>query len=216
MTKSVYQLIAAVSADIAAVGIQKNRRNQQQGYQFRGIDDVYNALAVTLSRHGLVIMPRVLSRCVTERASQKGGILFYVTVECEYDFVSAHDGSKHTVKTFGEAMDSADKATNKAMSAAYKYACLQAFCIPTEGDNDAENNTHELWQRSSVDTIAEYIAYEAIHLDALREAAMSGEPALAAAFKALSGPYKARLWKTHGNSLKAAAKASGTEDGGAK
>src|SRR5690606_19364534 len=44
----------------------------------------------------------------------------------------------------GEAMDSADKATNKAMSAAYKYAAFQTFCIPTEGDNDADATTHEV------------------------------------------------------------------------
>ena len=60
----------------------------------------------------------------------------------EFDFVSAEDGSKHIVKTFGEAMDSGDKATNKAMSAAYKYACFQAFSIPTESDNDADAHTH--------------------------------------------------------------------------
>ena len=65
------------------------------------------------------------------------------TVEAEFDFVSACDGSKHTVKTYGEAMDSGDKATNKAMSAAYKYAAFQTFCIPTEGDNDADAQTHE-------------------------------------------------------------------------
>jgi hypothetical protein len=41
-------------------------------------------------------------------------------------------------------MDMADKATNKAMSAAYKYACLQAFCIPTEGDNDADASTPDV------------------------------------------------------------------------
>jgi hypothetical protein len=41
-------------------------------------------------------------------------------------------------------MDSGDKSTNKAMSAAYKYACIQSFCIPTEGDNDTENTTHEI------------------------------------------------------------------------
>jgi hypothetical protein len=60
----------------------------------------------------------------------------------EFAFVSVSDGSTHIVKTYGEAMDSADKATNKAMSAAYKYACLQTFCIPTEGDNDADATTH--------------------------------------------------------------------------
>ena len=52
--------------------------------------------------------------------------------------------AKHIVKTFGEAMDSGDKATNKAMSAAYKYACFKAFSIPTEGDNDADATAHGL------------------------------------------------------------------------
>jgi hypothetical protein len=80
---------------------------------------------------------------VVERQTQKGGTLFYVTVEAEFDFVSAKDGSKVTVRTYGEAMDSADKATNKAMSAAYKYAAFQTFCIPTEGDNDADATSHE-------------------------------------------------------------------------
>ena len=74
----------------------------------------------------------------------RGTALFYVTVRCEFDFVSSEDGSKHTVTTYGEAMDSGDKATNKAMSAAYKYACMQAFSIPTEGDNDADATTHEV------------------------------------------------------------------------
>lgn len=99
---------------------------------FRGIDDVYNALAPALVKHGLIIMPRMIDRHVTERVTKNGGVLFYVVVKAEFDFISAEDGSKHTVVTFGEAMDSGDKATNKAMSIAYKYAAFQAFCIPTE------------------------------------------------------------------------------------
>lgn len=140
----VYQAIAAVQAQMSREGISKDRKNQQQGYQFRGIDDLYNALAPALSSNGLVILPRMMKRDSVERQSSKGGALFYVTVEAEFDFVAAEDGSKHTVRTFGEAMDSADKATNKAMSAAYKYAAMQAFCIPTEGDNDADSTTHDV------------------------------------------------------------------------
>ena len=141
----VYKAINAVQSELAVLGITKNRRNQQgSGYNFRGIDDVYNTIAPLLSKHGLCILPRVLSRECIERTSKSGGGLFYVTVDAEFDFVSAEDGSKHTVKTFGEAMDSGDKATNKAMSAAYKYACFQAFSIPTEADNDADAHTHEL------------------------------------------------------------------------
>lgn len=141
----VYQAISAVQAEMAKEGIAKDRNNPQQGYKFRGIDDVYNALAPSLSKHKLCVLPRCLSRDVTERINSKGTALFYVTVAMEFDFVHAEDGSKHTVgPMYGEAMDSGDKASNKAMSAAFKYACMQAFCIPTEGDNDSENQTYEV------------------------------------------------------------------------
>jgi hypothetical protein len=150
MSKTVYQLIAEVAAEAAKAGIAKGKKNQQQGYQFRGIDDVYNALAPLLAKAGLVILPRCMTREVTERQTRNGGALFNVVVEVEFDFVSSHDGSKHTVVMYGEAMDSADKATNKAMSAAYKYAAMQAFCIPTEGDNDADATTHEVAAKPKV------------------------------------------------------------------
>lgn len=141
----VYKAINAVQSELATVGIVKDKRNSQgAGYNFRGIDDVYNAIAPLLAKHGLCILPRVLARECVERTSKQGGALFYITVEAEFDFVSSEDGTKHTVKTFGEAMDSGDKATNKAMSAAYKYACFQAFSIPTEGNNDSdESETQE-------------------------------------------------------------------------
>jgi hypothetical protein len=141
---AVYQAIAAVMQDVGREGIAKGRRNQQQGYAFRGIDDVYNALAPLLARHHLIIVPRVLTREKTEQTTQKGGILFYVVVQVEFDIVCASDGSKITACTWGEAMDSADKATNKAMSAAYKYMAMQTFCIPTEGDNDADASHYEV------------------------------------------------------------------------
>jgi hypothetical protein len=140
----VYAAIANVMADIGVAGIGKDRSNQQQGFKFRGIDDVYNALSGPLSARGLMLLPRVLSRDVVERTTKNGGALFYVSLDVEFDLVCAEDGSKHTVRVAGEAMDSGDKATNKAMSAAYKYACMQVFCIPTEGDNDADSTTHEV------------------------------------------------------------------------
>lgn len=141
---SVYKAINRVQADLARMGISKDSKNTFDNYNFRGIDAVYNTLSPLLATHGLCILPRMIARTCEERQSQKGGALFYVTVEAEFDFVCAEDGSKHTVRTFGEAMDRGDKATNKAMSAAYKYAAFQAFAIPTEGDNDADAHTHEV------------------------------------------------------------------------
>jgi len=138
----VYTAISAVMDEIGKAGISKDRKNDQQGYNFRGIDDVYNAMAPILAKNQLCILPFVRSREVTERQTQRGGVLFYVTVAVDFNLVSAKDGSSHIISVVGEAMDSGDKATNKAMSAAYKYACMQAFCIPTEGDNDADKTTH--------------------------------------------------------------------------
>jgi hypothetical protein len=129
---------------MAREGISKDRKNQQQGYNFRGIDDVYSALSPMLAARKLCILPRVIKREQVERQTSKGGAIFYTTVHVEFDFVSAEDGSKHTIATVGEAMDSADKSSNKAMSAAFKYAAFQAFCIPTEGDNDADAHTHDV------------------------------------------------------------------------
>ncbi|MGL5487853.1 MAG: ERF family protein [Shewanella sp.] len=143
-TKKVYAAISNVSAKLLD-GIRKDKRNQQQGFSFRGIDDVYNALAPVLVENKLIIMPRMLERNATERVNNKGTTLFYVTVTAEFDFVSVEDGSVYTARTYGEAMDSGDKATNKAMSIAYKYAAFQAFCIPTEDTTqDPDATTHTL------------------------------------------------------------------------
>lgn len=139
--KKVYSAISRVTEELAREGISKGRKNEQQGYKFRGIDDVYNAIASVVSKHGLCILPRVLSRSATERATKNGGVMSYVVTDMEFDLVCAEDDSMHTIRIVGEAMDSADKATNKAMSAAMKYACLMAFQIPTEGDNDADATT---------------------------------------------------------------------------
>ena len=142
--KHVYTAINNVQAELSKEGISKGRKNAQQGYAFRGIDDVYGAISPLLAKEGLVLLPHYTERTVVERTTTKGGLLFYVTVKGTFEIVDAKDGSVTTCETYGEAMDSADKATNKAMSAAYKYVCLQTFCIPTEGDNDADATTYDV------------------------------------------------------------------------
>jgi len=156
-SKKVYAAISAVAKEMASTGISKDRVNKVQGFNFRGIDQVYNALAPALVNHGLLILPRITERTVTERATKQGGVLFYVVVKAEFDFVSTEDGSMHTVTTYGEAMDSGDKATNKAMSIAYKYAAFQAFCIPTEETAiDADAEVHQVAPQDAEDALREF------------------------------------------------------------
>ena len=143
----VYEAIAAITASLSKVGIAKGRKTQQGGgasFSFRGIDDVLNALSPLLAEHKLCIFPRITNRASVERQTKSGGALFYTTVSAAFDFVSAVDGSKHTAETIGEAMDSGDKSTNKAMSIAYKYAVFLTFCVPIEGTPDADGEVYEI------------------------------------------------------------------------
>lgn len=161
MTTLVYKAISAVAADLCEQGIKKSRQQGSQvTYAFRGIDAVYNALAPALVKHKLLILPRCTERTSCERTSKNGGALFYVTVRAEFDFVSTEDGSVHTVVTYGEAMDSGDKATNKAMSIAYKYAAFQAFCIPTEETAlDADSEMHNVAPQSADNILQQFTDY---------------------------------------------------------
>lgn len=142
---SVYKAIHGVMSDLSKVGLGKDKTNSQQGFKYRGVDDVMNVVSSLLSKHGLLILPRVTKSECIERQSKSGSALFYTILNIEYDFVGVEDGSKHLVGPIvGEAMDSGDKSSNKAMSIAYKYACIQAFCIPIEGDNDPDAAVHEV------------------------------------------------------------------------
>lgn len=140
---AVLKAIGEVSRELALLGVGKDQENKQQGFKFRGVDDVYNVLAALLPKHGLVILPRVLNRAVTERQSSKGTALFSVICEIEYTLASIIDGSERVVRFIGEGMDSGDKATNKAMAIAYKYMAFQTFCIPVrDGQDDPDKDAH--------------------------------------------------------------------------
>jgi len=137
----IYAAIAGVMADVGAVG--KKNKNTQQNFMYRGIDAVMNALQPALIKNKVFVVPTVLSEEREERNTTKGGVLFYTRLRIKYTFY-AEDGSYITAEVIGEAMDSGDKATNKAMSIAYKYACFQVFCIPTEEMHDPDVESHDV------------------------------------------------------------------------
>ncbi len=146
----VYSAITAVAADLARTGIPKRQTNSEDQYQYRGIDDVYNRLSPLLAAHKLCILPRVLERICTDRAGLQGELLVNVSVKAAFDLVCAEDGSVHVIESFGEALDSGDKATSKAMTAAYKYAVFQTFCVPVSGSEHADAASHRMGKNSHV------------------------------------------------------------------
>ena len=134
----IHEAICAAMARTKAIG--KDKKNQQQGFKYRGVDDVMNALQPVFAEMLIFPMPEVIEERYEERTTKTGGAMTHAVLKVKYTFY-ASDGSNVSWLVLGEAMDSADKAASKAMSIAFKYACFQMLCIPTEDtapDPDAE------------------------------------------------------------------------------
>ena len=140
----IYQAIIGVMSDIGVIG--KEKKNAQQGFKYRGVDDVMNALQPVMVQHGLFVVPEIIDQKREERQTSRGGNLIYSVCTVRYTFY-AKDGSSVQCVVIGEGMDSGDKATNKAMSIAFKYACFQVFCIPTEEMKDPDAEVHTVAPR---------------------------------------------------------------------
>ena len=127
--KQVFKGISGVMKDLGAIG--KTQRNSQQGWIFRGIDDVYNAVNPLMGKYGIFTVPEVLEQSKIEKQTSRGGTLYFCTVKVKYT-IFASDGSYIESIIVGEAMDSGDKSVSKALSIAHKYLYFQLFSIPVQ------------------------------------------------------------------------------------
>jgi len=133
----IYRALSDASKAFGAVA--KDDINSGQGFKYRGIESLMNAAWPALNAQGITILPIVLQHEHETTTNARGTQMTRVYLKVQYDLV-ARDGSRISAITAGEGMDSGDKATNKAMSAAYKYALMQVFCIPFDMvDGDAES-----------------------------------------------------------------------------
>lgn len=140
----IHKAMIDIMKEISA--ISKSKRNEQQKFNYRGIDDVYNAVQPLFAKHGVVVLPEIISSSREERQSKGGGNLIYTHLHIKYKFI-AEDASEIYCCVAGEGMDSGDKSSNKAMAVAHKYAILQTFCIPTEDMPDPDAESHSVIER---------------------------------------------------------------------
>ena len=162
---NIYESIAKCMEEIGAVG--KDDVNKQQGFKYRGIDAVMNAINPALVKNRVFIVPEVLEQQRQERTTKNGTALIYSILRIKYTFF-AEDGSHIEAITVGEGMDSGDKATNKAMAIAFKYACFQVFCIPTEEMKDPDEETPD-----PVNPMLQFVPATAEQLHSMNEFVMA-------------------------------------------
>lgn len=135
---------AMIEAARMMEGLEKGGTNTQQNFKFRGIEQLTQACAPIFKAVGVVAVPSmevISSEVHTNRDGKPAG--YRVVIAATYTFY-AEDGSSMSCTTIGEGIDSYDKATNKAMSGAFKYALLQALCIgDPQDDSDATGEPRE-------------------------------------------------------------------------
>jgi len=141
----IYSLLTQVMTDAGAV--KKGDFNSHQKFNFRGIDAVINAVSPALRKHGVVVVPTVItSDYESVQVGQNRTVMGHARITITYTFY-APDGSNVAATVSAESMDSGDKATAKAYSVAFRTALLQTLCLPTD-EADPDSDTY---QRSAHD-----------------------------------------------------------------
>jgi len=136
---TIHERIIAIIDALPAIG--RNQRNIQQNFNFRGIDDVLNALKPLLATHGVHYAPTVLERIYEPRQTGGGKIMHTVHLHVSWTFYGAQ-GDSITCATWGEGTDMGDKATNKALTASQKYALFNVFSIASEDQASTDSDGH--------------------------------------------------------------------------
>lgn len=154
MEGKIYEAIAAVMADVGAVG--KDATNTFDKYKYRSIDAVMNAMHPAMVKHGVFVTPEVIDQTREEREGKNGTLMIYSVTKVKYTFFT-DDGSSVQAVVIGEGSDRGDKSMNKAMSAAFKYALFQVFCLPTAEMIDSETDSPELMPKKEKQPEPQYI-----------------------------------------------------------
>lgn len=145
---NIYEAIAGVMQDVGAVG--KDAENTFDKYKYRSIDAVMNAMHPAMVKHRVFVAPEVLEQTREERESKNGSVMVYSITKVRYTFYT-DDGSSVQAVVIGEGSDRGDKSMNKAMSAAFKYALFQVFCLPTAEMVDSETESPEFAPRKKAE-----------------------------------------------------------------
>lgn len=138
-SKKIFELLPIIAKEVGAIGKDQKMQGTGGNYNYRGLDDVVNAVGPVLAKHGVFMRCEVLRDERGEKTSSSGKALLSCRLHLRYFFV-ASDGSEICTDAIGESLDSGDKASNKAMSLGYKNAICQALCLPYGDDGDAENH----------------------------------------------------------------------------
>lgn len=128
--RGIFKKLHLIMTEVGSIG--KDQKNTHQGFKFRGVDQFVNKIHPLLLKHQVLMLPQVINRQDKLIESKDGKKSQSISLIMAYNFIDIEDGSSYAVTMPSEGLDSGDKATNKAISGALKYALINTFMVPTE------------------------------------------------------------------------------------
>ena len=145
---NIYKRMSDITSELSAVAKNLEVGVGKNSYKAVGEADVLAAVKPLEIKHGVYSYPssrRIVESMVMKTTDYNGRERQnqFVRVETEYTFVNVDKPEeKIVVISYGDGVDSQDKAPGKAMTYADKYALLKAYKIITGDDPDQyESNT---------------------------------------------------------------------------
>lgn len=142
---NIYQRMSAATSEISRVAKNLNVGFGNSSYKAVGEADVLAAVKPIEEKYGIYSYPvsrEIIESGVLESVSEYQGKSttkkqFQMRVSTIYRFVNVDNPEEYIdITTYGDGVDSQDKAPGKAMTYADKYALLKAYKIETGDDPD--------------------------------------------------------------------------------
>ncbi len=127
----------AISWIMSNVGYVQKKSAKNLNYTFAGEAALIQAVRPWMVLAGVTMHVAEIRNKVREQYETKSGTsMNSITLDAIIRFVHTPSGTFVEVMSSGEGSDTGDKASNKALTGAYKYAIRQTFCIETGDDPD--------------------------------------------------------------------------------
>lgn len=144
MSKNIFQKMADITNELGTVAKNLNVAvNKTASYKAVSEVDILNAVKPLEYKHGVYSYPHdtniINQEIVTTKTQYGDKDNYFIRLERIYRFVNIEDKTDFIeVKSYGDGIDTGDKATGKAMTYADKYALMKAYKISTGDDPDKE------------------------------------------------------------------------------
>jgi len=142
---NIYEKLSKITEELETVKKSLTVGSGSYGYKAVGEMDILNAVKPLEIKYGIYSYPMsrkvITSEIVTTKKNDKESTKFFLRVETVYRFINIDEPSEFVDQvSYGDGVDTLDKAPGKAMTYSDKYSLMKAYKIMTGDDPDQKHS----------------------------------------------------------------------------